>query len=193
MERVSSLFVTKTVYSMVFALAIGLSGSVFPFLPRHLSLVSELTIGIPAFVLSFRSSNAPSTSGYLRRVLRFAVPAGLVAAIVTLASYGLARSPVINASLAEGRSVSTFALICVGLWILYRLMRPIDRIDIIVLAALVSAFATIVAVPFTRHFYALTFPALTDAVATVGVTIGAIVVLEAILRALNRPSVLEAR
>ena len=56
MERVSSLFVTKTVYAAVFALVIGVSGSAFPFLPRHLSLVSELTIGIPAFVLSFRAA-----------------------------------------------------------------------------------------------------------------------------------------
>jgi cation-transporting P-type ATPase E len=186
MERVSSLFVTKTVYAVAFALAIGLSGSVFPFLPRHMSLVSELTIGIPAFVLSFRSSDAPSRAGYLRRVLRFAVPAGVAAAIVTLASYWLARSPIVGASLAQSRSVSTFALISVGFWILYRLMRPIDRFDLILLSALIAFFAGVLATPFIRRFYALTFPPFTDALLTVGLTIGSIVALEAILRFVDR-------
>jgi cation-transporting P-type ATPase E len=186
MERVSSLFVTKTVYAVVFALAIGLSGSVFPFLPRHMSLVSELTIGIPAFVLSFRSSDAPSRAGYLKRVLRFAVPAGLAAAVVTLASYWLARSPVVNATLAQARSVSTFALISVGFWILYRLMRPIDRFDIRLLIALIALFAGVLATPFARHFYALTFPPFTDALLTAGLTVGSIVALEAILRWVDR-------
>ncbi|MCU0262013.1 MAG: HAD-IC family P-type ATPase, partial [Ilumatobacteraceae bacterium] len=59
MERVSSLFVTKTVYAAVFALVVGLSTTAFPFLPRHMSLVSEVTIGIPAFALSFRSASRP--------------------------------------------------------------------------------------------------------------------------------------
>lgn len=186
MERVSSLFVTKTVYAVVFALAIGLSGSIFPFLPRQMSLVSELTIGIPAFVLSFRSSDAPSRAGYLKRVLRFAVPAGLAAATVTLASYWLARSPVVSASLAQARSVSTFALISVGFWILYRLMRPIDRFDIVLLTALLTLFGGVLVTPFVRRFYALTFPPLTDALLTAGLTIGSIVALEAILRWVDR-------
>jgi cation-transporting P-type ATPase E len=186
MERVSSLFVTKTVYAAVFALAISLSGSIFPFLPRHLSLASELTIGIPAFVLSFRSSDAPSRAGYLKRVLRFAVPAGVATAIVTLASYWLARSTFIGASLAQSRSVSTFALVSVGFWILYRLMRPIDRFDAILLSALVAAFAGVLATPFARHFYALTFPPFADGVLTAGLTIASIAVLEAILRWTDR-------
>jgi cation-transporting P-type ATPase E len=188
MERVSSLFVTKTVYAVVFALVIGLSGSIFPFLPRHMSLVSELTIGIPAFVLSFRSSDAPSRSGYLKRVLRFALPAGLAAAIVTLASYWLASSPIIDASLAQSRTVSTLALISVGFWILYRLMRPIDRFDRALLSALAALFIGVLATPFTRRFYALSFPPIADALLTAGLTIGCIAALESILQWVDRRS-----
>ena len=66
MERVSSLFVTKTVYAAIFVLAIGFSGSIYPFLPRHLSLIAQLTIGAPAFLLSFRAADQVARPGYLR-------------------------------------------------------------------------------------------------------------------------------
>jgi cation-transporting P-type ATPase E len=182
MERVSSLFVTKSVYAAVFAVAIGLSGAAFPFLPRHMSLVADLTVGLPAFVLSFRASDRPCQAGYLRRVVQFAVPAGLVAAIVTLGSYWLARSPVIDASLKQARSASTFALVSIAFWVLYRLMRPIDRFQLLLLLGLGGLFALVLVTPFIRHFYALEFPPVEDAALTAGVTWGSIVVLEALLR-----------
>jgi len=183
MERVSALFVTKTVYAAVFALVIGVSGAVFPFLPRHMSLVSELTIGVPAFVLSFRASDVPSQAGYLRRVLLFAVPAGLIAAAVTLGSYWLARSPVVDASLAESRTASTFALVSIAFWVLYRLMRPVDRLDAILLVSLMSVFAVVLATPAIRRFYALDFPPLDDALLTAGLTWGSVVLLELAVQA----------
>ena len=63
-ERTSGLYLTKTVYAMLLALATGVAGFVFPFLPRHLTLVGALTIGIPSFFLAL----APNTR---------AVPAGV--------------------------------------------------------------------------------------------------------------------
>ena len=127
MERVSTLFITKTVYSVMFVLAIGFSGSVFPFLPRHISLISELTIGVPAFVLSFRSADQP---------------AGLLASAIVLATYWLARSPLVDASLAEARSVTTISLAATALWILYRIMRPLDRYDVCLLVGMVVMLCT---------------------------------------------------
>ncbi len=51
-ERVANLFVTKTVYAMLLAIAIGVARWPYPFLPRHLTIVSSLTIGIPAFFIA---------------------------------------------------------------------------------------------------------------------------------------------
>ncbi len=182
MERVSSLFVSKSVYAAIFALIIGVSGAVFPFLPRHLSLVSELTVGIPAFVLSFRNADARTQPGYLGRVLRFAVPAGLMAATVTLVSYWLVRSTIIDGTLNQGRSASTLALGSVGLWLLYRLVRPLDRFEGVLLGGLIAMAAAIIAVPFSRRFYALDLLPITDALAAGGVTALGIVLVELTLR-----------
>ena len=182
MERVSSLFVSKSVYAAVFAFIIGVSGAVFPFLPRHLSLVSDLTVGIPAFALSFRHADARTQPGYLGRVLRFALPAGMAAATVTLATYWLVRSTIIDGSLNEGRTASTLALGAVAFWLLYRLVRPLDRFEVLLLGGLIALAAILIAVPATRHFYALDLLPATAALAAAGVTVVSILVLQTLLR-----------
>jgi cation-transporting ATPase E len=186
MERVSTLFITKTVYSVMFVLAIGFSGSVFPFLPRHISLISELTIGVPAFLLSFRSADQPARPGYLRRVLWFALPAGILASAIVLATYWLARSPVVDASLAEARSVATISLAATALWILYRIMRPLDRYDVFLLVGLVVMLGAVAASGPGRRFYALHWPSVDDLLVLGSITAVSILVFEAVLATLRR-------
>ncbi len=185
MERVSSLFITKTVYAAIFALAIGLSGAVFPFLPRHMSLVSELTIGAPAFFLSFRSADEPCRAGYLRRVLRFSAPAGVVAAAVTLTTYWAVRVPPIDSTLAEARTASTLVLTSVAFWILYRLIRPIDRFDAVLLSVFVGIFLVTIAARPTRRFYALDWPPPAGVALSAAILVGSVFALEAVLRVLG--------
>ncbi len=185
MERVSALFVTKTVYAAVFAFVIGVWGTAFPFLPRHMSLVSEVTIGLPAFALSFRSTDHPYRPGYLRRVLQFAVPAGLATAAVTLGAYWLVRSPIVDASLEQARTASTLTLLVLALWVLYLLVRPVDRFDAMVLGGMIALAGVIVATPLGRKFYALDWPPLAAAAvvtAYVGVVLLAMSIAVRLLR-----------
>jgi cation-transporting ATPase E len=186
MERVSALFVTKTVYAAVFALVIGVWGAAFPFLPRHMSLVSEVTIGIPAFALSFRSAERPYRPGYLHRVLQFAVPAGIVCAAATLAVYWAVRSPLVGATLAEARTVSTFALLVLALWVLVLLMHPVDRYDAALLAGMVALGGLLVATPPGRRFYAIDWPSRLVVTAVGACVTGVVVVLSVVLRRLRR-------
>ena len=75
-ERVANLFVTKTVYAMLLAIAVGVARWPYPFLPRHLTIISSLTIGIPAFFLALAPNLARYQPGFVWRVLRFAARAG---------------------------------------------------------------------------------------------------------------------
>ena len=62
-ERVAGLFVTKTVYAALIAVAVGAAAIPFPFYPRHLTVVSTLTIGVPGFFLALggrRAAGAPA-------------------------------------------------------------------------------------------------------------------------------------
>jgi cation-transporting P-type ATPase E len=185
MERVSSLFVTKTVYAAVFALVVGLSTTAFPFLPRHMSLVSEVTIGIPAFALSFRSASRPYRPGYLERVARFAIPAGLAVAVVTLIGYGLARSWWLDLPLDEARTAATITLMSMALWVLYLLVRPVDRFDAAVLGAMVALSALIVGTPPGQAFYDIDWPPMRESLllATyVAASIATLTVIERVAR-----------
>ena len=58
-ERVANLFVAKNVMSLVAIITAALFALPFPFLPRHLTLVSAVTIGIPAFFLALGPEQAP--------------------------------------------------------------------------------------------------------------------------------------
>jgi cation-transporting ATPase E len=181
MERVSSLFVAKTVYSTLFALVIGVSGSVFPFLPRHMSLVSELTIGVPAFILSFRYSSEPCRPGYLRRVLRFAAPAGVAVASATLVAYGTARG-LFGVSVDEARTTATMALVVMGLVVLVRLVAPLTDRTLLLVGALAAVALVVFTVPPVRRFYALELPDVT----VTGVAAGAVVVVTAVWHVVDR-------
>jgi magnesium-transporting ATPase (P-type) len=181
MERVSALFITKTVYSAVFAVVVGIWGATFPFLPRHVSLVSETTIGIPAFALSFRAAEAAYRPGYLRRVLRFAVPAGLATAVVVLVGYGWVRSPLADVTLDEARTATTLMLLASALWVLYLLMQPVDRLDAFVLAGMIALVAFAVGTPFGRAFYALDLPDLPVMAALLGYLVAAAAIVNVAL------------
>jgi cation-transporting ATPase E len=152
-ERVANLFVTKTVYATLLALSVGALHVPFPFLPRHLTIVSSLTIGIPAFFLALAPNDRRAVPGFVERVLRFAVPAGTLAAVATMSAYGLARSQ--SVSQIEARTTATITLFIVALWVLAILARPTDFWRLGLETAMAGLFVLALLVPWSRHFFAL--------------------------------------
>ena len=51
-ERIASLFLAKTIYASLIAVVVAATAVAYPFLPRQFTVVSSLSIGIPAFVLA---------------------------------------------------------------------------------------------------------------------------------------------
>lgn len=151
-ERVANLFLAKTVYGIAFAVVFALLLWQFPFLPRQLTLVSTLTIGIPAFFLALAPNRRIYHPGILGRLLRYAVPTGAIAAAVTIASSALMRGLVEQ---DEARSIATVTLWIVAFWILCVLTRPLDRWRALLLATMVAAFVLANVVPFARDFFAM--------------------------------------
>jgi cation-transporting ATPase E len=162
-ERVAKVFVTKTVYATLLALAVGLAGLAFPFLPRHLTLISSLTIGIPGFFLALEPNTQRSRPGFVRRTLAFAAPAGLTAALGTLVAYQVAD--VADVPQDEARTTATLALAGLGLVVLALAARPLNPLRRLLLAAMAAAFAVVLLVPFLRVFFALDLPPLPVALA----------------------------
>ncbi|UMY33503.1 HAD-IC family P-type ATPase [Burkholderia contaminans] len=153
-ERVANLFVTKTVYVMLLAFAVGIADLAFPFLPRHLTLVGSVTIGIPAFFLSLEASAERARSGFVERVLHFAVTAGVLAAIATFAAYAIALS-YLHGTLDQAQTAATVTLCGIALWILAQLARPMSASRLGIVAGMAATFAVIVVVTPLRNFFAI--------------------------------------
>ena len=156
-ERVANLFVTKTVYAMLLAVAVGVARWPYPFLPRHLTIVSSLTIGIPAFFLALAPNRRRYVPGFVERVASFAIPAGVVAAVTTFSSYAIARSAV-DVTTDQARTTATLTLLVVGLYVLSILARPITPPRGLLVALMIGLFLLVLAIPSVRELFALDLP-----------------------------------
>ena len=76
-ERVSSLYLTKTIYSVLLCVIFILLERPYPFIPIQLSWISATAIGIPSFILALEHTESVNSSGFLRHVLRIALPSAV--------------------------------------------------------------------------------------------------------------------
>jgi cation-transporting ATPase E len=155
-ERVANLFLTKNVLSFVLSVTVAVLRWPYPFLPRHLTLVSGLAIGIPGFFLALESAQDRFQTGFVGRVLRFAVPAGVIAAAAVMAAYGLARAESVTP--VEARTATTLVFMIVSWWVLVIQARPLRPWKAGLVAAMAGLFLLVLAVPAGRRLYDLRLP-----------------------------------
>jgi magnesium-transporting ATPase (P-type) len=176
-ERLASLFFTKTVYAFLIAVAVGLATLPFPFLPRQLTLISAFTIGIPSVFLTFAHTFEPSKERFLPRVLRFAIPVGVVAGAATFLAYTLAVAQP-SVSIAEERTAATLVIAATGLWVLVRLIRPLTESGRVLVLAMAAGLGAALVLPAARDFFELDLPPLDVLVAAAGIVAIAIGAIE---------------
>jgi cation-transporting P-type ATPase E len=152
MERVANLFLSKTTYAALLVVASVLLVVPYPFQPRHLTLVSALTIGIPAFVLALAPNAQRYLPGFLPRVLRLAVPSGVLMGGVVFTVHVVLRSRVTE---QEARSAATAVLLCCGLWLIGVLARPWRWWKVSLVAVMAAAGVGAFLLPVARGFFAL--------------------------------------
>jgi cation-transporting ATPase E len=175
-ERVAGLFVTKTVYAALIAIAVGIAGIAYPFFPRHLTIISTFTIGVPGFFLALASGAPRAQPGFTRRVLTFAVPAGVAVGLAGLVSYLIARAaPGIGVN-AE-RTAAMLAVFAVAMWVLGLISRPLTAVRIWLLVAMVAGLLLVFAIPLGRSMFALELPPGRVLAAETAVVLAAIIAL----------------
>jgi cation-transporting P-type ATPase E len=161
LQRVTKLFVTKSVFAAFVIVAIGITPTEYPLLPRHLTIVGALTVGIPAFFLALAPSDGPwRTDGFLREVGRFAVPAGVAAGLGVTSTYLIALN-VFDLGLLQSRTAATTTLILIGLYLVLALeatSRRRARLVGILCGSLLLVYLLVLALPGTREFFELAVP-----------------------------------
>ncbi len=147
-DRVSRLFLTKTVYAMLIAVVVAAATVPYPFYPRHLTIISTLAIGVPAFFLALAPNAARVATGFLGRALRFAVPAGVMIAAAVLVVYFTVRG--LGLGLSAARTSATVTATGLSLGVLARLARPLASWRGVLVLALAGVFAALFALPWLR-------------------------------------------
>jgi cation-transporting P-type ATPase E len=166
-ERVANLFLTKTVYSALLALLVGIEclfakplhadPLLYPFQPIHVTIAAWFTIGIPSFILSLAPNNERAYPGFVRRVVTSALPSGLVVGVATFCTYLVAYQGR-HAPWVEQDQASTGALITLlvtALWVLAVVARPYQwwRLALVVASGL--AYVVIFSLPWAQRKFML--------------------------------------
>ncbi len=166
-ERVSNLFLTKTVYSVLLAFLVGAVGIgsqwfhydpvPYPFLPRHVTIAAWFTIGIPAFILSLAPNNERARTGFVPRVLRLAVPSGMVIGVMTFVAYLIAYQGADQSETEKVQAGTTalITLLIIAVWVLAIVARPWNWWKLLLIFGSAAGYLILFTVPFTKHFFKL--------------------------------------
>lgn len=154
-ERLSRLFLTKTVWAMLLAAVYGALFMSFPFLPRQLSAIDFFTIGIPAFLLALLPNSRRYVPGFLGRAVTFSVPAGLITGVSVLAlAWAIAAAG--NWTNIASQTATALILSMTGLWVLTSLTRPLDRWRVGILVSMVAVCIGLFGIPLFAEFFGFT-------------------------------------
>ena len=185
--RVATLFLVKTVYSVLLAVLVVCWRVEYPFLPRHLTLLSTLTIGVPAFFLALAPNTERAQPHFVRRVMRYSIPGGVIAGAATFVTYLIARHYYTGTgSLGAETSAATLTLFLISMWVLAIIARPYTWWRVTLVAAMGAAFVVVLMVPWLQHFFALKLVGVTMPWVAVGIAGVAGVLLEVVWRVVDR-------
>ena len=184
-ERVSKLFLTKTVYAILLSVAVGTLLWRFPFLPRQFAPTDGLTIGIPALFLALAVQQRRYRPGFLRRSLTFSIPAGTVTATAIIGVLAFARlsGPYSNSEMSTAAAIS---LSIVGFWVLVVSARPLTGRRYLMLVTMVTVQAACFLVPVARTFLDFTLPSGRLLAVVFGVAAVGCIAIEIIFRTVSR-------
>ncbi|MEV6676181.1 cation-translocating P-type ATPase [Streptomyces erythrochromogenes] len=185
--RVATLFLTKTVYSVLLAILVVCSQVEYPFLPRHLTLLSTLTIGIPAFFLALAPNKERAKPHFVKRVMRYAIPGGVIAATATFVTYLIARHHYTGAeALPAETSAATLTLFLTSMWVLAIIARPYTWWRVALVGAMGGAFLIVLIVPWLQEFFQLKLVGTTMPWTAVAVAAAAATLIEFTFRWVDR-------
>ncbi|WP_017544854.1 HAD-IC family P-type ATPase [Nocardiopsis prasina] len=153
-ERVASLFLTKTVYTMTLAIIVGLLAVAYPFFPRHATLINAVTFGIPSFFLALAPNTDIARPGFVLRTLRLAIPSGLVAGLAAVTTYLLVLGGRTVPDPAD-RTAVVITLCATTLWVLLLVAKPYVWWKVALVGTMVGLLTLAMVTPWGRWFFDL--------------------------------------
>ena len=151
-ERSSSLYLVKTMYSILLSLFFLFSHHIYPFEPIQLSLIGALTVGFPSFVLALQPNKNIVRGNFTYNIITRAAPAAICIALNIIVT-ALLSDP-LGLSHAELSTMAVYTTSLIGLMLIVRLCIPFNALRGAMLA--LSTAGIIIATIFFRDFFKLT-------------------------------------
>lgn len=140
-ERVASLFLIKTMYSVVLTLIFIFMSRSYPFEPIQLTPISSLMVGIPTFFLALQPNYTRIADRFMKQVMEIAAPAAVcvVGYILVIMAIGTQ----FHLSFATTSTLSVLMTGLVSLNALLMVARPLNRFKIALVLVMAALFAVI--------------------------------------------------
>ena len=137
-QKVASLFLTKTFFSIVFAVISVLFAFEFAFIPIQFTIISAITIGVPSFFLTFESNKEKVSNNFMRDILtNAAIGGGVLVASVLLTN-------IVIDNQAQMKFICFVLALINGLCMVAKVSLPLNKYKVVLLGVL--SFAAIVGV-----------------------------------------------
>lgn len=156
-QKVASLFLTKTFFSIVFAVISVLFAFEFAFIPIQFTIISAITIGVPSFFLTFESNKEKVSNNFMRDILTNAAIGGGVLVVSVL------LTNIVIDNQAQMKFICFVLALINGLCMVAKVSLPLNKYKVVLLGVL--SFAAIVGVfvniyILKNHFAPLAAPQL---------------------------------
>lgn len=138
-ERSASLFLSKTLYSLLLAILFMMIRLPFLFEPIQMTLINALCIGAPSFLLALQPNTALIKGSFIGNVMERAVPNGITAVLALSAV--IVGTGIFGFSTEQMSSVATVVLAGVSFMITFRCCKPWKRWKAAMMLVLVGGFA----------------------------------------------------
>ena len=153
-QKVASLFLTKTFFSIVFSILSVIFALEFAFIPIQFTIISAITIGIPSFFLTFEANKEKVSNNFMKDILtNAAIGGGILVATVLLTNFAIIDN-------SQAKFICFLLALINGLCMVAKVSLPLNKYKVALLSLL--SIAAIIGVGVNifilkNHFTPLAF------------------------------------
>ena len=153
-QKVASLFLTKTFFSIVFSILSVIFALEFAFIPIQFTIISAITIGIPSFFLTFEANKEKVSNNFMKDILtNAAIGGGILVATVLLTNFAIIDN-------SQAKFICFLLALINGLCMVAKVSLPLNKYKLALLSML--SIAAIIGVGVNifvlkNHFTPLAF------------------------------------
>ena len=138
---VASLFLTKTIFSLLLAIQAMNSGGAYPISTNQLIMIDLFAIGLPSFFLVLEPNNNEVDGNFLSNILKGALPGAITILIISMLIFNLSYS--LSLDTISIQTIIGIAATHTCLMVLFKVSKPFNTLRRVICISCYTAFLII--------------------------------------------------